>query len=320
MMLPLLSLRQALTAAATASATFLFMDANPSLWIFDKFIVTDSRLQREFAGKRIWITGASSGIGAELAQQLAACDAELILSGRNVERLKAVAATCGGTARVVPMDLDCSETEMQSVISQIGPIDCAVLNAGIGQQMPATQTSREETEKQFRINSLAPIHWTQSLLNQPNPPSQLVVTMSVASKFAVPLSASYAASKHAVSGYFSTLSAELPHLRITLPCPGPVATPFFGKKPTSKERKMGAGRCARLVLSSMVMGGETWIAQQPTLLFCYLNQHFPGFANALLRRFLGPTRIAMWEAGLNIYDPASISKLRKIQKEKKRKD
>jgi dehydrogenase/reductase SDR family protein 7 len=311
-------LRQALTAAAATSAVaFLFMDANPSLWVFDKFLASPERFEKEFGGKRIWITGASSGIGAELALQLASCDAQVILSGRSEERLQQVASKCGGGSRTVVMNVDCSEEEMNEIVEQVGPVDCVILNAGIGQQLPATKTSRKETEELFRINALAPIHLTQTLLKQPKPPSQVVVTSSVGAKFGVPLSASYAASKHATIGYFSSLAAEQPHLKISLPCPGPVATPFFGTQLSKRERKMEASRCARLIISTMLLGGETWIAQQPTLFFCYLNQYLPGVANFCLQRALGPTRIALWEAGLNVYDPASIGKLRKLQKQEK---
>jgi short-subunit dehydrogenase len=312
------TIQQAVTAVAAASfVAFFFIDANPSLWVFDKFLVSPERLQKEFGGKRIWITGASSGIGAELAQQLAACNAQLILSGRSQEKLRQVAAECGSGSRTIVMDVHCSEQEMARIVEEVGPVDCVILNAGIGQQAPASRTSREETENLFRINALAPIHWTHCLLKQRNPPSQFVVTSSVAAKFGVPLSASYAASKHAVSGYFASLAAEKPHLKICLPCPGPVATPLFGTVPSKRERKMAASRCARLILSTMVLGGETWICQQPTLLFCVLNQYFPGIANLILRRALGPTRVALWEAGLNVYDPSSFGKLRKLQQEEK---
>ncbi|KAI2505480.1 hypothetical protein MHU86_8911 [Fragilaria crotonensis] len=318
-MLPLLPyLPQALATAAAASVvSFFFMDANPSLWVFDKLCVTPQRLKKEFGGKRIWITGASSGIGAELAQLLAGCEAQLILSGRSNDKLQQVASKCGSGTRTVVMDVDCSEQEMIRIVKEIGQVDCVILNAGIGQQRPATMTQRDETENLFRINALAPIHWTQCWLNQPQPPSQFVVTSSVAAKFGVPLSASYAASKHAISGYFASLAAERPNLKIAVPCPGPVATPFFGKPPSKNERKMDASRCARLILSTMILGGETWISQQPTLSFCYINQYAPGLANFILQRALGPTRVALWEAGLSTYDPASIGKLRKLQQDKK---
>jgi short-subunit dehydrogenase len=210
--MPLLPFSQAITAAAAASIiSFFFMDANPALWILDKTIVTPKRLQNEFAGRRIWITGASSGIGAELARQLTASGAQIIVSGRNEEKLNYIASQTGAVAVVT--DVDLSEEEMTAVMEKVGQIDCVILNAGIGQLMPAVKTKREDIERIFRVNTLAPIHWTQLLLSRPNPPTQFVVTSSVAAKFGVPLSSSYAASKHAIMGYFSSLAAENPRLR-----------------------------------------------------------------------------------------------------------
>jgi dehydrogenase/reductase SDR family protein 7 len=299
------------------------MDASPALWIFERFgFCSQQHLEQQFQGKRIWISGASSGIGAELAQQLASCKASLVLSGRNLERLGQVASKCGAGTTVVAMEVDCNQIEMDRIVQQVGPVDCVILNAGIGQQSPAVKTSRETTEQIFRVNALAPIHWTQTILKQPNPPSHFVVTSSVASKFAVPLSASYSASKHAVHAYFASLATEQPHLKISLPCPGPVASNFFNTtsdpEAQHKERKMETKRCARLILATMLMSGnrETYIAQQPTLLFCYLHQYLPGVANWMLRTILGPTRVALWEAGLNLYDPASLKELRRLKREK----
>ena len=304
----------------SSAVSFLFMDANPSLWFFDKLFMSDRRLKRRFGGKTIWITGASSGIGADLAMQLSACDATLILSARNEEKLQQVASQCaGGKVRVVPMDVDCSQEEIDRIVELIGPIDCVILNAGIGQQGLAVKTSREETERVFRTNTLSPIHLTQTLLRQPKPPSHFVVTSSVVAKVPAPLSTSYAASKHAVHGYFTSLALEMPELQIDLPCPGPISTGFFKTAPSKKELKMNVSRCARLILGTMMVGGETWIAQQPTLIFFYLNQFLPGATHLLLRWVLAPTRLALWEAGLNLFDPASIGKLRALQREARRR-
>jgi dehydrogenase/reductase SDR family protein 7B len=318
--MPFLPVEQILVGVLVTSAvSFLFMDANPSLWFYDKLFLTENRLKRVFGGKRIWIVGASEGLGAEIALQLSACEAQLIISARNEGKLKHVASRCSGSVHVVPMDVDCSEDEMNRVVELVGPVDCVILNAGIGQQKLSVNTPKEETERIFRINALAPIHLTQTLLRQPKPPSHFVVTSSILAKFSGPLCSSYGASKQAVHAYFVSLALEQPNLQIDLPCPGPIATGFFGTEISKKELKMGASRCAHLILATMLVGGETWIAQQPTLLFFYLNQFLPGVFNFLYRKLLAPTRLALFQAGLNLYDPASIGKLRQLQKEQRRK-
>jgi dehydrogenase/reductase SDR family protein 7 len=330
--------KELLTGLATAwTMAFLFLiDANPSLWMYDKLMVSPKRIRNKFGGnsmienqhpKRVWITGASAGIGAELAIQLASACQEgitIIISARSKDKLQHVAECCGGNAnvQVVPMNVDCSQSELERIIKEIGPVDCVILNAGIGQQSLADEVSREETEQVFRINTFAPIHITQTLLRQPNPPSHFVVTSSVVAKCPAPLSTSYAASKHAVQGYFASLLVENPNLRIDLPCPGPVATAIFGTTSDPKERKMTPARCARLIIAAMLKpsGGETWIAQQPTLIFFYLQQYFPTFTLWLLQNVLAPTRVALFKNNLSLFDPASLGKLRALKKEAARRE
>jgi short-subunit dehydrogenase len=299
----------AAAAAAASAAALLFgvvMDANPKLWLFDKLLVTDRRLQQHFGDKRIWITGASSGIGAALAMQLSKSGASLILSARNEAKLRQVSSQCTGETIILPLDVT-SPSQVEAAMEQVGAdsIDYLILNAGVGHVHSALETSMEETERLFQVNALAPIQIATMWLRQCSSSSSstctskqqqgrqkrhhLVVTSSVASLFAVPLSASYAASKHAVHGYFQSLRSECsPWLRVDLPCPGPVATDFHVHKQqkrvvngeqapsiqtaidnlsSRREMKMPVERCTRLILRSMMLptngGSETWIAQQP---------------------------------------------------------
>lgn len=347
MVLPPLWRNAAAISTVAAAAVFgIIMDANPKLWLLDLVVVSDRRLQQHFRDKRIWITGASSGIGAALATQLSKSGASLILSARNEVKLRQVADTCQQSSNdvtILPLDVT-SPSQVDAALEEYGPeVDILILNAGIGHLQPALETTMEETEKLFRVNTLAPISMATKWLQQEAQRQQkqkrrrhLVVTSSVASLFGVPLSASYAASKHAVHGYFKSLQSELAAspawLRIDLPCPGSIATDFHIHKKygingaksdmdtstTSKELKMPVERCARLILSSMIIpgnGGETWIAQQPTLLFCFINQYMPSVANWMLQK-MGPTRLAMWQAGLNLYDPSSLRKLKNECKKK----
>lgn len=333
-------LRNAAVTAAAAALTTAFgcMDAEPSLWLWDKF-VSRAHLERSFGNKRIWITGASSGIGQALAIQLDQCGAQLILSSRNQEALQDVAVACRGhpSTRILPLDVT-NRQHVQDAVALVGDdLDILILNAGIGQLQPASQSDMTTAEQLFAMNTFAPMYMASLIpwrkqQHQHQFTGHIVVTSSVASKFAVPLSAAYAASKHAVHGYFQSLKSERPWLRIDLPCPGPTQTNFFGKNskdaasassPSSSqnEMKMSAERCARLILVSMSMrgDGERWIAQQPTLAFLYLNQWCPGLAKFLLNQ-IGPTRLRLWEAGLNLYDPSSFSKLRALERESKRRN
>ena len=82
------------SAALTPIILSSFIDANPSLYLYDKFISTNEKRMQTFSDKRIWITGASTGIGAELAKQLSSHGASLVLSARDETKLNAVAEEC----------------------------------------------------------------------------------------------------------------------------------------------------------------------------------------------------------------------------------
>jgi short-subunit dehydrogenase len=322
------------------------MDANPSLYIHDKFFVNDKSLNETFRGKTMWITGASSGIGAELALQLSRHGVNLILSARPSDRLEAVAdscrqqaSDCGSSIYVVPFDLSSSQGDLESAVDSVleivetGDLDFVVLNAGRGQLMPASLTDHRITQAIFQLNTLAPIALTQILLDRgalaKNRGSHMIVTSSVGAKFGVPLSASYAASKHALHGYYNSLKAECPWLRIDLVCPGPIDTSFHechiggssrnkieadaikSDGPTGRGLKMPVSRCTSLLVSSITMGSasEYWLAEQPTLLGLYINQLFPGLLQKTLSK-VGPMRVKAWEDGKDLYDPNTWKEFR----------
>ena len=320
----------AITAAAVAAAVFAFMDANPSLYFYDKILATKRRRLQQFGGRAMWIIGASSGIGASLAQELASSGAHLVLSARNAQNLERVAETCREChpqhyrPLVIPLDVRGPQEQVQTTVDRVllqeKHLDCVIFNAGIGQQSPAIDTSPETCEKLMQVNSLSIMNLATLILQRSDwlarKRGHFVVTSSVAAKSGVPLSAAYAASKHAIHGYMKSLQAELPWLCITLPCPGPVATNFHQRPSQQGEFKMSVQRCAQLVLSSILLGnGETWIAQQPTLMYMYLSQFVPTLAQHILNK-MGPMRVEMWKEGLNIYDPKHMRKYRKQMKGK----
>ena len=344
-----------LAAAASFAVAFFQMDANPSLFFYDKCICTDRRLSNYFRGKRIWITGASAGIGAELAIQLVYHGASVVLSGRNRDRLIDVSEQCQVSTKhrcrdtdaiatavsILPFDVNCNDDllakTVQTAIDMLGgSIDILILNAGQSQLSLATDTTATTTRQLLEVNCVAPVRLALSVLkhnlwSESMHRGHIVVLSSVAAKMAVPLSSSYAASKHAVHGYFSSLRSEhSPWLRVDLPCPGPVNTNIMESAYTTKERqqsssatenKMAVDRCARLILSGMVgpsfLFHETWIQQQPLLTLSYVQQYFPGLATLLLGK-AGSLRRIMWEFDLPLYNKSSWSKAAAIWKEKQK--
>lgn len=178
-----------------------------------------------------WVTGASSGIGAALAKALAARGAKLILSGRNVAALDAVAADCGGEALVLPFEAT-DYAALPAVADRAwawqGRIDGLVNNAGISQRSLAIETDFSVYQQIIAVDLLAPIALTQQLLPRMVGAGggQIVAISSVAGIAGVPLRSAYSAAKHGIIGYHDAIRAENAHLglKVLVVAPGSVRT------------------------------------------------------------------------------------------------
>ncbi len=186
-----------------------------------------------FKDQVVWITGASSGIGAELARQLGPAGARLILTGRNTDALEEVAASCGGTAALLPANLtdrDALAALPGKAIAAFGHIDLIIHSAGVSQRSLAEETGEAVYRHLMEINFFAPLALTQALLPhfRRRAKGHIVVISSVAGLVGVPLRTGYAAAKHAVKGWFESLQTEhtIPGLHITVVYPGRIHTPI----------------------------------------------------------------------------------------------
>src|SRR5690242_7005304 len=122
-----------------------------------------------FANQVVWITGASSGIGAALALAFSEEGARLVLSARRLEALEGVRATCRDPESVVvlPVDLNvplAAAAAVPQAIAAFGRIDVMVHNAGISQRSRVEDTALEVDERIMRINYFAAIAMTKALL------------------------------------------------------------------------------------------------------------------------------------------------------------
>ena len=178
-----------------------------------------------------WITGASSGIGAALARALAARGAKLILSGRNVEALEAVAADCATETLVLPFestDYDALPAIAGQAWGWQGHIDGLVNNAGISQRSLAIETGFVVYQQIIAVDLLAPIALTQQVLPRMVGAGggQIIAISSVAGIAGVPLRSAYSAAKHGIIGYHDAVRAENEHLglKVLVVAPGSVRT------------------------------------------------------------------------------------------------
>ena len=186
-----------------------------------------------FTNKVVWITGASSGIGKHLAIELSKQGAKLILSSRKTEALETVKQLCKKPEKVklIPLDLEDYnnfESTVETAVSCFGSIDILVNNGGVSQRAFASDTTIVVDKRLMDINYLGTIALTKALLPHfiKNKSGHFVVTTSIVGKIGTPLRSSYAASKHALHGFFDSLRAELHNdkIAVTLVCPGFVNT------------------------------------------------------------------------------------------------
>jgi len=178
-----------------------------------------------------WITGASSGIGAALARALAARGAKLVLSGRNVAALEAVAADCATETLILPFeatDYDALPAIADRAWDWQGRVDGLVNNAGISQRSLAIETDFTVYQQIIAVDLLAPIALTQALLPRMVGAGggQIIAISSVAGIAGVPLRSAYSAAKHGIIGYHDAVRAENEHLglKVLVVAPGSVRT------------------------------------------------------------------------------------------------
>ena len=185
----------------------------------------------DFTGKTIWITGASSGIGAGLATAFARAGARLVLSGRRTEALAEVAGRCQAQVLLLPFettDLDALPGIVAQAEAFTGGIDILVNNAGISQRSLALDTDFDVYRTIMEVDFFAPLRLTQLVLPAmvKRGSGAIVNNASVAGKVGSPLRTGYCAAKHAMVGWSDALRAEIAQYGVTVHVvtPGFVAT------------------------------------------------------------------------------------------------
>lgn len=259
-----------------------FLDANVLLLMYDAYLTNTATISAADAcddtrrifgpnttaleGKTVWITGSSSGIGAELAIQLASAGVgHLILSGRRIDKLEKVAKSCNeshmmrsnalGNERemgisLVPFDqgrveeLDGAVTSALEKAPESG-IDIIILNAGQYHLAPALETNVDEALPDLmQVNFASPVQLAHRLLRQDRWKErgygQIVAVSSLMARGASPLNAAYSASKHALRSYFLALAVEENSwLRVDVVLPGVTDTGLWDASWNRKNEDVG---------------------------------------------------------------------------------
>jgi len=204
--------------------------------------------QNFFYNKTVWITGASSGIGEQLAYDLSELGARLILSSRRETALQKVKDNCKGYPNkitIVPLDLvqhDAIPKITQKVISECGKIDILINNGGISQRAAALDTDFEVDKRIMDVNYFGSIALTKAVLPSmvQHQLGHILTITSVSGKIGVPKRTAYCASKFALHGFMDALRGEVAKydIAITTVCPG------FVKTKIAENALKGSGEAA----------------------------------------------------------------------------
>lgn len=242
-----------------------------------------------YNGKVVWITGASSGIGEALAYELARRGAKLVLSARREPLLERVRGRCERASEhmIVPLDLTQTEsipTATAKVLEHCGRVDILLNNSGISQRGTVSETAIDVDRKIMEVNYLGTVAMTKAVLPSmlARGRGQIVVISSIMGKLHTPLRSTYAASKHALQGFFGCLRDEVHDrgVHVCIICPGFVHTEIskhaltgdgstYDRMDDAQSKAMSpeqfARRCADAIAADasdkMIGGREVWAAR-----------------------------------------------------------
>jgi short-subunit dehydrogenase len=260
----------------------------------------------ELLNKVIWLTGASSGIGEALAYELSKKGAKLILSARRKDELERVKGNCMLEAqpnvRILPIDLAQSSTlqlSTEAAIQLFGHIDILVSNGGISQRSFVNDTSLEVYRKLMEVNYFGAIAITKYLLPHfiKRKQGHFVVVSSLTGKFGTPFRSGYAASKHALHGFYDALRAEhfQDNISVTMICPGFIRTNLtysaltgdgspLDKMDEAQYKGKPADWCAKKIITAIESTKqEVYIGGRETF-GVYIKRFFPSLFSRIIRK------------------------------------
>ncbi|MFG1427963.1 SDR family oxidoreductase [Roseixanthobacter glucoisosaccharinicivorans] len=186
------------------------------------------------SGKRILITGGTSGIGLATAKRFLEEGARLIVTGVNPDTLARAHIELGSDVTVLSADsanVEAQRDLARKVAAEFGQLDVAFLNAGVSVWQPIEDWTEEAFDRSFAINVKGPYFLVQALLPVFANPASVVLNTSINAHVGAARSSVYAATKAAFLNMTKTLSTELLErgVRFNAVSPGPVETPLYDK-------------------------------------------------------------------------------------------
>lgn len=296
-----------------------------------------------FAGRTVWITGATSGLGAALAAAFSAAGAHVVLSARTLKNLETLASSLPGPTTVLPLDVTGSDDDLKAAAAAAaacgtGGLSMLVHGAGASQAAPAAETAPSTLAALLDVNAAAPLRLTAAALPHlldsgkaavaaGGARSLIVAVASMAAVVPSPGQAGYSAGKAALTAYLRAIDYELRPAGVAtlVACPGPLRAPAgapprmvwgpAGLVPAAAEEaasksRVTLDRAAALIVAAAGASDRArprvaWIARHPVLLIGYLTQYAPALADAILAR-VGAARARALGSGGSGYDAGAL--------------
>ena len=259
---------------------------------------------KSFQDKIVWVTGASSGIGEEIAFQMANAGAKLVLSARNVGKLEELKASLPSSEEhlVVPLDLENSENFPEltkKVVDHFGRIDYLFNNGGISQRSEVHETPMEVDRRIMETNYFGNIALTKAVLPifREQKSGHFIVISSIAGKFGFFLRSAYSASKHALHGFYESLmlEEEQNNIHVTIVCPGKINTQIsvnalnaagdsHGVMDHNQETGMPASECAQEIIQAILTNKREVLIGKKEIKAVTLKRFFPKLFWKVIRK------------------------------------
>lgn len=258
---------------------------------------------KSFQNKVVWITGASSGIGEALAKAFAHEGAILLLSARRISELERVKEDCVGAAAVhlFPLDLT-NHTQLSEVAKNVlnqFEVDVLVNNGGISQRSLTLETPIEIDRKIFEVNFFGHIFLTKWVVPQMvKRGSGVVVTISsLTGLWGFYLRSAYAASKHALHGFYESLRMEVEDygVQVSLVTPGFIATDISkhaidkagnesGAMDNNQANGISPEECARQIIYGVKAGKDVFAVGGKETRGVWVRRMFPKLFKKILKK------------------------------------
>jgi dehydrogenase/reductase SDR family member 7B len=252
----------------------------------------------------VWITGASSGIGLALVERYLQEGHKIIISSRSEEILQQIKNNSSRPENVYVLVLDLSKQDefeklCQKAINAFGKIDLLINNGGISQRSLARETKLDVDRKLMEVNFFGTVALSKALLPHfiSNGKGHFAVVSSLVGKFGTPYRSAYAASKHALHGFFDSLRAELyqNHISVTIICPGFIRTNVsinaltgdgstLNEMDDAQEKGMSPEECAKIIYKGIAAGKEEMLVGGKEKYAVYLKRFLPGIFSKILRK------------------------------------